>query len=169
MKTILVLLLLINISYAQPHPNLILTKQDVVSIQKSWDKYPLFKKTLDEAKQKIDKALMSEIDVPIPRDAAAYTHEKHKQNYNEMFLAGILYQITQKEIYAEFVKKMLLKYSELYPTLKKHPAAKSESPGRLFHQSLNEYVWLVHSSQAYDCIYEYLTPDQRKVIENNRL
>jgi len=167
MKTILLLLLLTNISFAQPHPNLILTKQDAVSIQKSWDKYPLFKKTFNEVEQKIDKVLMTEIDVPIPRDAAAYTHEKHKQNYNEMFLSGILYQITKKEIYAEFIKKMLLKYAELYPTLGKHPAAKSESPGRLFHQSLNEYVWLVHSSQAYDCIYEYLTPDERKAIENN--
>ena len=126
-----------------------------------------FKKTLDEAKEKIDKIITNSIDVPVPKDAAAYTHERHKQNYNEMHLAGILYQITKNNQYAEFIKKMLMKYAELYPTFKQHPAAASNSPGRLFHQSLNEYVWVVYSSQAYDCIYDYLNPAERKTIEEN--
>ncbi len=167
MKIIIVILLTLGTILAQKHPHLILTKDGVLSLQKKWNEYPLFRKTLDEAKQRIDEALARQIDVPFPKDAAAYTHEKHKQNYTEMHLAGILYQITKKESYAKFIKEMLLKYAELYPTLKQHPAAASNSPGRLFHQSLNEYVWLVHTSQAYDCVYEYLSADERKTIENN--
>ena len=84
-----------------------------------------------------------------------------------MYLAGIVYQITQDKKYADFIKKMLLKYADLYPTLKTHPEAASGSPGRLFWQSLNEYNWLIYTTQAYDCVYDQLTSTERKRIEDN--
>lgn len=149
------------------HPNLILTKDDVKIIKEKWDHFPLFKKSFEEAKSKVDEALLRPIDVPIPKDAAGYTHEKHKQNYFEMQLAGIIFQITEEKKYAEFIRRMLLKYCELYPSLGKHPAGTSNSPGRLFWQSLNETVWLVNTIQAYDCIYDYLSVTDRKKIEEN--
>ena len=167
MKLILSFLLFLTTTFAQTHPNLLLTKSDVQVIRDDWNKYPLFEKTLNGAKQKIEIALSNPIDVPVPKDAAAYTHERHKKNYTEMQLAGILFQVTKDVRYAEFIKKMLLKYAELYPTLKQHPAAASNSPGRMFWQSLNEYVWAVHTTQAYDCIYDYLTATERKLIEEN--
>lgn len=168
MKKLILLFLVAAILFAQSnHPNLILTKKDVQVLRENWEKYPLIKKSFEAAKEKVDNALASPIDVPIPKDAAAYTHEKHKQNYNEMQLAGIVYQVTQEKKYAEFIKRMLMKYADLYPTLGKHPAAASNSPGRLFWQSLNETVWLVNTTQAYDCIYDYLTASERKKIEEN--
>lgn len=166
-KLLLLLFLTFNLFAQKNHPNLVLTIDDVKIIRENWNKYPLFKKTYEDAKKRIDEALMHDIDVPIPKDAAAYTHEKHKQNYTEMQLAGFLYQITQEKKYAEFIKQMLIKYAKLYPTLKQHPAAASNSPGRLFWQSLNETVWLVNTIQAYDCIYDYLTADERKNFEEN--
>lgn len=166
-KLIILFFVTLNLFAQRIHPNLILTNDDVKIIRENWEKFPLFKKTFEDAKKRIDEALPHEIDVPIPKDAAAYTHEKHKQNYTEMQLAGFLYQITQEKKYAEFVKLMLIKYAKLYPTLKQHPAAASNSPGRLFWQSLNETVWLVNTIQAYDCIYDYLTADERKNFEEN--
>ncbi len=104
--------------------------------------------------------------MPVPRDAAGYTHERHKQNYIEMQLAGMLYQLTSDPRYVDFVRALLDRYADLYPTLGDHPAARSSSPGRLFHQSLNEAVWLVQVSRAYDCIYAALTPEQRTRYES---
>jgi hypothetical protein len=84
-----------------------------------------------------------------------------------MYLAGFLYQITREKKYAEFVKNMLLKYADLYPTLRQHPEAASSSPGRLFWQSLNEYNWLFYTTQAYDCVKGEILPAEQKLIEEN--
>ena len=144
-----------------------LTKKEVRIIRRDLEKYPLFIKTYSKVKQQIDEAIKQPIEVPVPIDAAGNTHERHKQNAINMQQAGMLYQITQDEKYAKYVRDLFLLYADLYPTLKKHPAATSNSPGRLFWQSLNEYVWAVNTTQAYDCIYEYLNATERKKIEEN--
>ncbi len=167
---IFVLVAFIN-SFAQQnevHPNLVLTKNDVAEIKAGLGKVPLFDKTFNKAKKEIDKALTEPIIVPIPKDpGGGYTHEKHKQNYNEMYLAGIMCQVTGEVKYAEFIRDMLEKYAKMYPGLPLHPAAKDEAPGKLFWQSLNETVWLFYTIQAYDCIYDWLTPADRQNFENN--
>jgi len=150
------------------HPNLVLTSSDVAVIKESLGSVPLFDKSFNAAKEKIDKAISSPMDVPYPKDpGGGYTHEKHKQNYNEMYLAGTLFQITGEEKYAEFIKKMLDQYAEMYPGLGKHPQGKKQTPGRLFWQSLNETVWLLHTIQAYDAIYDWLSEDDRNNYETN--
>lgn len=166
---IVFLSLLFFIGKTQPaknHPCLVLTKESAIKISNSLEKYPLLKKSFLKIKKTADNALVSTIDIPIPKDeGGGYTHERHKQNYSEMYACGIAYQITRDEKYAKFVKTMLLKYSEMIPTLGIHPASKSNSPGKLFWQSLNDCVWVVNTIQAYDCIYEWLDPKDRAAIE----
>lgn len=150
------------------HPNLVLTAKDVNNIRPQYKNVPLFYRSLLKAQDKLDKSLQNPIDVPIPKDAGGgYTHEKHKQNYNEMYIAGILYQLTGQNKYMVFIKEMLNKYAVLYPTLSNHPQGKKQTPGRLFWQSLNETVWLLHTIQAYDCIYNDLTTTERAYYEDN--
>ncbi len=149
------------------HPNLMLTVEDAVLIRENLGRYPLFDAVFDATKQKIDKVVLSPIDVPVPVDAAGTTHERHKQNAIEMEEAGVLYAVTKDERYARFIREMLLKYAALYPTLGKHPRAGGESYGKLFWQMLNETVWLVHTIQAYDCVYDRLLPSDRATIEQN--
>ncbi|RMD95736.1 MAG: chondroitin lyase, partial [Calditrichaeota bacterium] len=52
-------------------------------------------------------------------------------------------------------------------TLGPHPLSHKQAPGKLFHQTLNEEVWLVYVSQAYDCIYNWLSPGDRALFEKN--
>lgn len=144
-----------------------LTPADVQNIRANLGQAPFFDAEYAQAKAKVEAALAAPIVVPVPADAAGFTHERHKANYTEMHLAGFLYQVTGEARYAAFVKAMLEKYADLYPTLGKHPAGTSSSPGRLFWQSLNETVWLVHTSQAYDCIYDTLTAAERARFEKN--
>lgn len=152
------------------HPNLLLTKKGVSDIQSNKENAPLFNVTFDNIKHALDLTLTSPMEVPIPKDAGGgYTHEVHKKNYLDMANAGVIYQITGDEKYAAFIKEMLLRYADMYPTLGLHPVQKSNYRGKLFWQGLNECVWLVHTSQAYDCIYDYLTASERKKIEKNLL
>lgn len=167
---ILAILLSINVlnGFATQHPGLFLTPKGVMEIRSSLGKYPAFDKPVDELRQIADKAVKSEIIVPVPKDGGGgYTHEKHKNNYYEMNACGILYQITGKKEYAQFVRNMLMKYADLYPTLGLHPVVKSETPGKLFWQTLNESVWLVHTANAYDCVYNFISETDRKHIEKN--
>lgn len=150
------------------HPTLSLTPSGVEKIRVDLDKYPFFHNEYIKAKAAIDKVITSGLDVPIPKDmGGGYSHETHKSNYKILQKAGNIYQISGEEKYAEFVKKVLMEYAEMYPTLTLHPAEKSYARGKFFWQCLNDANWMVFTSQAYDCIYNYLTKKERTHLEQN--
>ncbi|NJB37686.1 alginate lyase family protein [Croceivirga sp. JEA036] len=152
---------------AQEHPKLILTKTGVDQIRQQLGKLPLLDKTVKAVKEEVDIAILNGIDVPVPKDySGGYTHETHKKNYRLMQQAGVLYQILEDETYAIYVHEMLKAYAELYPTLPIHPKERSYARGKLFWQCLNDSNWLVYTSQAYDCIYDFLDKKDRKYLEN---
>lgn len=162
------LLLTFSAVYATQHPGLFLTPKGVKEIKSSMGKYPAFDKSVNELKEIAEKGLVSKIEVPVPKDGGGgYTHEKHKNNYYEMNAAGIMFQLTGNKKYAQFVLDMLMEYAKMYPTLGLHPAVKSSTPGKIFWQSLNEAVWLVHTANAYDCVYNYISEADRQYIEKN--
>ncbi|KAA3656465.1 MAG: chondroitin lyase [Calditrichaeota bacterium] len=164
---IIILFLLPFMLFAGEHPSIFITSQEAAEIRASLDKYPLLKKSFENLKTQTEKALRQGIEVPPPGEAGGYEHEKHKQNYRDMQAAGVLYTITGNEKYAQFVKDMLFAYAEMYPKLGPHPLSHKQRPGKLFHQTLNETVWLVYTSIAYDCISDWLSADDRKHIETN--
>ncbi len=167
-KLVIFLSLIVSVAPAAEHPGLFLTPKGVQEIKASLGKYPMFDKSYKELKAIADKALAEPIEVPVPKDGGGgYTHEKHKNNYYEMNAAGTLFQLTGNVKYAEFVRDMLLKYAELYPKLGLHPVVKSEARGKLFWQTLNDAVWLVHTANAYDCVYNFISDKDRKFIEKN--
>lgn len=166
--TLILLSVTFSKSFSGEHPGLFLTPKGVKEIKKSLGKYPAFDKSFAELKDIADKGLKSEITVPQPKDGGGgYTHEKHKNNYYEMNAAGILFQLTANKQYAQFVRDMLMEYANMYPTLGLHPAVKSKTPGKIFWQALNEAVWLVHTANAYDCVYNFISETDRKYIEKN--
>lgn len=128
---------------------------------------PLFARELGAAKKAVEAGIRAGIDVPVPRDrGGGPTHERHKVNYKLIQMAGTLYRVTGDKRYADYVRDMLLAYAKLYPGLGKHPAAANQVPGRLFWQSLNDSVWLVHAIQGYDAVRGDLTPAERKTIDD---
>ena len=153
--------------FAKERPSLIITKQEAAEIKTALGKYPLLDRSIKMIKNTVEKALSKPMEVPSPGEAGGYEHERHKQNYREMQHAGILFTITADEKYARFVRDMLLEYAKLYPTLGKHPFSHKQAPGKLFHQMLNETVWLTYTSMAYDCIYDWLDQATRDKIEKN--
>ena len=164
---ILIILFLGTMLSAQ-RPSLTLTKEGISKIKSGLGTAPLFEKELADIKKEIDQAIAEGIDVPIPKDmAGGYTHQQHKVNYKLMHKAGNLYQFTGDEKYASFVKKMLFEYAEMYPTLGLHPSMKSYATGKIFWQCLNDANWLVFTSQAYDCIYDYLSQKERDHLETD--
>ena len=168
MRTVFAILILLSTCTmrAQEHPGLILTAEGVQMMRANLGQVPLFDQSLQKVTKEVEVAMKEGIDVPVPKDlAGGYTHERHKQNFFLMQKAGVLFQIRKDEKYAIYIRDMLLAYAELFPTLGKHPATRSYARGKLFWQCLNDANWLVYTSQAYDCIYDWL--DDKTVKKRN--
>ena len=153
---------------ANTSPNLFITTSDVENMRNAIKQDGKFKQAFLANKALVDQQILQSIIVPMPKDGGGgYTHERHKTNYKLMVNAAIVYQITQDERYADYVRDILFEYAALYPTLPLHPKRKmgKQNPGKLFWQSLNEAVWLVYTSQAYDLILPSLTKSEKEKIE----
>lgn len=152
------------------HPGLLLTAADVEAHFSNWRESSLFSNSIEMAESRTRSHFEVMPDVPVPRDAGGgYTHEQHKRNGIAIYEAGMLYQWTGENEYAENAKSLLLAYADLYPTLGPHPVERSNSRGRLFWQNLNESVWLVYAIQGYDAVYSALEDSERSTIEANLL
>ena len=155
-------------SEAKGHPNLILTESGVERMRDSLGEVPLFDKSLATVKQEVDAEIEMGIDTPIPKDfSGGYTHQRHKKNFFIAQKAGVLYQVLEDEKYAKYIRDMLFQYEAMYKDLPLHPQKRSYARGKLFWQCLNDSNWLVYMSQAYDAIYDYLSADERKTLEDN--
>lgn len=125
----------------------------------------LMGKTLAEEVRQLEQYMTMAIDIPGHGEAGGYEHNRHKQNYIHLNLAGRLFLITGKDAYLDFAKAMLSKYSEIYTKLPLGVSRDSNMPGRLFHQTLNENMWLLYASDAYSCIRHRLDAPTIRQIE----
>ena len=75
------------------HPRIFIHAAEAAQLRAALGKYPLFDKSVAQAREIVDRAITNPIDVPQPGEAGGYAHERHKQNYREMQAAGLLYQI----------------------------------------------------------------------------
>jgi len=107
------------------------------------------------------------IEIPGHGEAGGYEHNRHKQNYIHLDLAGRLYLITEDQRYLDYATTMLVEYAKVYKHRELNISRDSNKPGRLFHQTLNENMWMLYSSTAYSCIRHKLTDDQQQLIEND--
>ncbi|PCJ96071.1 MAG: heparinase [Flavobacteriaceae bacterium] len=153
---------------AQDHPKLILTKAGIEQIKAELGKVSLFDASLKRLKTEVDAEIEFGIHTPIPKDySGGYTHARHKTNFIILQKAGVLFQILDDEKYAIYIKDMLFQYEAMYKNLPVHPKTRSYARGKLFWQCLNDSNWLVYVSQAYDCIYDWLSKKERKKLEKN--
>ncbi|NLS13758.1 alginate lyase family protein [Vibrio sp. SM6] len=107
------------------------------------------------------------IEVPGHGEAGGYEHNRHKQNYIHMDMAGRLFLITGDVRYRDYIVDMLTAYATVYPTLESNVSRDTNPPGRLFHQTLNENMWMLYASCAYSCVYHTLDDAQKAHIEND--
>jgi hypothetical protein len=148
----------------------LVSAQDWQAIARDGKKYPLFAAEIARMRAEVDGAIRAGINVPVPKDpGGGFTHEQHKRNYRAIYGAGLLYRLTGERRYADHVRALLLAYARLYPTLGPHPAKANQTAGRLFWQSLNDSVFLVHAIQGYDAARGAMSAADRKAIEDGAL
>ncbi|WP_417880899.1 heparinase II/III domain-containing protein [Vibrio sp.] len=114
-------------------------------------------------------AYMADVGIEVPGhgEGGGYEHNRHKQNYIHMDLAGRLFLITGEKKYRDYIVELLTAYATVYPTLESNVSRDSNPPGKLFHQTLNENMWMLYSSCAYSCVYHTLEESQKRQIEDD--
>ncbi|WED23534.1 heparinase II/III family protein [Vibrio sp. JC009] len=143
---------------------ILLTASEINELRSEIGRDTLMGKTIAKNRQDTDAFMALEYDVPGHGEAGGYEHNRHKQNYQYMNLAGRLYLITGEEKYAKFVTELLEIYADKYLSFDFHVQKNTNPTGRLFHQILNEHVWLLYSSLAFSCVASYMTEEQRERI-----
>ncbi len=167
---LMAMVLAVHLPLSAQHPSLLITRDEISVMKQGAAKAPLFAKSLNDLQAQADLCLTLPVSVPVPCDGGGGpVHEQHKSNYYAMFHLGLAYQFTGDIRYARKAADLMLAYARLYPTIGLHPLTLSSVRGRLFWQTLNESVFLLHAAVAYDCIYDALSAKERKQIEQGLL
>ncbi|MFH4788211.1 heparinase II/III family protein [Vibrio alginolyticus] len=143
---------------------ILLTEAEVELLRKEVGKPSLMGKSIEANRKELEAFMRLPLDVPGHGEAGGYEHNRHKQNYTYMNLAGRLFLITQEQKYALFVKDLLAIYAEKYLTFDFHVQKNTNPTGRLFHQILNEHCWLMFTSLAYSCVASVMTEEERTAV-----
>ncbi|AJR06663.1 chondroitin lyase [Photobacterium gaetbulicola] len=142
----------------------LLSNEELADLHKEIGRPSLMGNTIAKLQAELEQYMALPMDVPGHGEAGGYEHNKHKQNYQYINLAGRLFLITKDERYAEYAGKLLAMYADKYLTFDFHIQRNTNPPGRLFHQILNEHMWLMYASLGYSCISAWLSQAQRSHI-----
>lgn len=126
-----------------------------------------FATSLAQLQARVDPELKAKLDVPGHGEAGSYAHNRHRDNAHTIEAAGRLYQMTGNRDYARLATEILGLYAERYPAMPYQQQKNTNPPGRLFHQILNEHMWLLYAVLGYSHVRETLPETQRQAIENN--
>lgn len=105
------------------------------------------------------------IEVPGHGEAGSDAHNRHQLNSQLISDMGLLFQLGGDAAHAERAAQMLMRYADHYLELGFQPQRNTNPPGRIFHQILNENMWLVYASLGYGCVRHTLDDAQRRHIE----
>ncbi|WP_153448879.1 heparinase II/III domain-containing protein [Vibrio algicola] len=147
---------------------LLLSFEEAAELGKELGKDSLLGKALARDIAQTD-AYMANVGIEVPGhgEGGGYEHNRHKQNYINMDLAGRLFLITGEQKYRDYIVELLTAYATVYPTLESNVSLDSNPPGKFFHQTLNENMWMLYSSCAYSCVYHTLEEAQKRQIEDD--
>ncbi|GEM77783.1 heparinase II/III domain-containing protein [Vibrio superstes] len=143
---------------------ILLTGEEINELRKEVGRDTLMGKTIAKNVAQLERFMSLPLEVPGHGDGGSYEHNRHKDNYTYMNIAGRLFLITEEQKYADFVTALLEEYADKYLELGFQVQKNTNPTGRIFHQILNEHGWLLFSSIAYSCVASTMTEAQRQRI-----
>lgn len=145
---------------------LLISFDEAAQIRAEIGRESLMGRSLAASIASLDLYLRAPLEVPGNGEAGGYEHNRHKQNYVHLNSAGRMFLITGDRRYLDFARNCLLAYARKYLDIPFNVSRDSNKPGRLFHQTLNENMWLLYASEAYSCIRHHLSESERESIES---
>ncbi|WP_024911852.1 heparinase II/III domain-containing protein [Chania multitudinisentens] len=126
---------------------------------------PRLKSELVIIRSNLRDARQAGVNVPGQGEAGSLEHNQHQKNSRLIEQAGLLWQIEADREAAQFGIQLLQKYAEGYQAMPFHQQKNTNPPGKLFHQLLNEHMWLLYASLGYGYLKSSLSIEQQQQIE----
>ncbi|WP_386081945.1 heparinase II/III family protein [Vreelandella sp. F11] len=120
--------------------------------------------TLKNLQANIDAALLVGIVIPGQGEAGSFEHNTHKDNAKLIESAALLGKVTDNQAYLDLARDLLLGYASIYSGMPFQVARNTNPPGKLFHQILNEHIWLLSASLGYSLLQDFLCEEDKKAI-----
>lgn len=86
--------------------------------------------------------------IPGQGEAGSFEHNTHKENARLIEGAALLGRINDDTAALTHAHELLKGYATCYRDMPFQIARNTNPPGKLFHQILNEHIWLLHASLA---------------------
>ncbi|BBQ84462.1 TPA: alginate lyase family protein [Kluyvera ascorbata] len=149
--------------------SLFLSPPDITALQQHFTRDTQPGITLREQRQKLETWLARPQWIPGHGEGGGPEHAQHKDNYQMMDLAGLHWLLSGDIRYRDALLALLRGYADVYPTLGSATSRDSNPPGRLFHQTLNEDMFLLYAAAAWACVKGSASAHDRAHIEENLL
>lgn len=149
--------------------SLFLSPPDITALQQHFTRDTQPGITLREQRQKLETWLARPLWIPGHGEGGGPEHAQHKDNYQMMDLAGLHWLLSGDIRYRDALLALLRGYADVYPTLGSATSRDSNPPGRLFHQTLNEDMFLLYAAAAWACVKGSASAHDRAHIEENLL
>jgi hypothetical protein len=144
---------------------LFLSENEAAQLAQTLKKPTLLGATLRKQQAGLNATLQRPITIPGQGEGGGPEHTQHKLNYQTISQAGLFWQITGEARYRERALTLLTGYAAIYPQLGDAISKDTNPPGRLFHQTLNEHMFLLYAAQGYHSIMASLDAVQREMID----
>ncbi len=164
------------------HPNLLLNRTEIEEINDKVKRYAWARQAYASLKANADEWVTRTISVPDTGGGFYHAADpaEHLITVEHYALAdaardmGLMYQFTGESRYRDQVKAILLAYADKYLTYEYHDKAKrtgaeAQAGGRATSQGINEAMWGIPLTWAYDLVYNALAQEERALIETKFL
>lgn len=149
--------------------SLFLSPSDITALQAHLTRDTQPGITLRHQRQQLAAWLARPPWIPGHGEGGGPEHAQHKYNYQMMDLAGLHWLLSGDVRYRDALLALLRGYADVYPTLGSATSRDSNPPGRLFHQTLNEDMFLLYAAGAWASVKGSASADDRAHIEENLL
>ncbi|NIA21377.1 MAG: carbohydrate-binding protein [Anaerolineaceae bacterium] len=163
------------------HPCTIWDSQDIEHYKEMLKTSQELQKQYRGLVSSMDERMKMPLGVPQPKKGpdGKWMHlpaKKYGGTNNQLSLdianLGAVYALSGQARYAEFAKKLLLAYADVYDKYAQgNRPGFTHDVGKCFDQRLGDSIWLIQVSRGYDLIYNLpsITEAQRKHIEDDLL
>jgi len=145
---------------------LLWTQDDMACLREHVDTPSRLGVTLAELAARVEAAMAAGVVVPGQGEAGSFEHNTHQQNGKLIEQAALVGRVIDSPACLDFARDLLLAYAETYRGMPYQVARNTNPPGKLFHQTLNEHIWLLGASLGYSLLRDDLSDDQRTRIES---
>jgi len=163
------------------HPCTLWDQEDIAHYKEMLKSSKLLQEQYAGLRKALDERITQPLGIPQPKkdETGKWMHLPDREYggiHNQLGLdianLGALYVLSGEEKYAEFAKKLLLAYADVYACygIGARPGF-NHDPSKVFDQRLSDATWGIQVARGYDLIYNSpcISPAERKHIEDDLL